>query len=118
MTTLQTSLPEPILLMNLPLPKEVAEEVDQYCRSCGYTGGERAAVEEEFKLSLHYGGRFVIATTGPNGLEIHAIDLDNPDEVNELTRRLLAQGYRHVHCLFPAPWTDPGVSILTVNPQS
>jgi hypothetical protein len=56
-----------------------------------------------------------MATAGPRGLEIHAIDLGNPDEVHELSQRLRGQGHRHVLCLFPTPWKDPDDRIITLN---
>jgi hypothetical protein len=117
MATTPTALSEPILVSNLPLPPNVAEEVERYCRSHRFTRSERAAVEEDVKLSVHYAGRFVVATAGTQGLQIHAVDLENPDEVNELTRRLRAQGHRQVLCLFPTPWNDPDVQVLTANPS-
>jgi hypothetical protein len=118
MATTPTILSEPIRVADLPLPADVAELIARSCRSCRLSRRERAAVEEDCKLSHHYAGHFVVATAGPRGLEIRAIDLEGPDEVNELTRRLLAQGHRHVLCLFPTPWGDTGVEILTANPQS
>jgi hypothetical protein len=117
MATTPGTLSEPIRVAHLPLPPDVAEEVDQHCRSCRFSRRARAAAEEDCKLRHHYAGHFVVATAGRRGLEIHAIDLEGPDEVNELTSRLLAQGHRHVLCLFPTPWDDPGVEILTANPQ-
>ena len=118
MATIPTCLPEPLLLANLPLPPDEAEELERYCRSSRYTGSDRRAVEEEFKLSHFYAGHFVIATASAHGLEIHAVDLEGPDEVNELAKRLRVQGHRYVHCLFPTPRNDPHVSIVTLNPQS
>jgi hypothetical protein len=112
-----TTLTEPILVASLPLPPDVAAEVDCICRADRLGARERAAVEEEFKLSHHYAGHFVMATAGPRGLQIHAIDLDDPDEIHALRTRLLAQGHRHVLSLDPMPWKDSDVAIFTVNSQ-
>jgi len=118
MATIPTTLSEPILVANLPLPQDVAAEAEEHCRFHGYTGSERVFIEEDFKLSHHYAGHFVVATAGPRGLEIHAIDLEDPDENYELRERLRAQGYRSILCLFPTPRDDPGVRLLTANPES
>jgi hypothetical protein len=118
MATTPASLPEPLLVANLPLPPDIAEEVAGICRQRRYTRHERAAVEEDLKLRHHYAGHFVIATAGPHGLQIHAIDLEDPDEVHELKKRLGAQGHRHILSLYPTSWKDPDVTIVTLNPQS
>jgi hypothetical protein len=118
MATTPTSLPKPILVANLPLPPDIAEEVAGICRQRRYTRSERAAVEEDLKLRHHYAGHFVLATAGPHGLQIHAIGLENPDEVNDLCKRLRAQGHRHILSLFPTSWKDPEVTIVTLNPES
>lgn len=118
MATIPTTLSEPILVAELPLPPDVAEEVERCCRSRHYTRSERAAVEVDIRLRHHYAGRFVVATAGPQGLQIHAIDLEDPDEVHELTHRLHAQGHRHVLSLFPVPWKDPDDPIVTLNSSS
>jgi hypothetical protein len=118
MATIPTTLSEPILVANLPLPPEVAKEAEEICRSRRYTPRERAAVEEDLKLRYHYAGRFVMATVGPHGLQIHAIDLDNPDRVYELRKQLRAQGYRYILSLFPTAWDEPNDQIITLNPVS
>jgi hypothetical protein len=116
MATVPTILSEPILVANLPLPPDVAKEVEEICRK--YRRRERAAVAAEIKLSHHYAGHYVVATYGPRGLEIHAIDLENPDEIDELHKRLHARGYHNIHSLYPTPWKEPDATILTLNPQS
>ena len=118
MATTPTILAEPIFVANLPLPADLAEEIARSCRSYGYTRSERAFVEDDAKLRHHYAGHAVVATAGPRGLEIHAIDLENPDEVHELHKRLSARGYRHVFSLFPIPLSDPNSQINTLNPES
>jgi hypothetical protein len=117
MATTPCTLTEPIRVADLPLPPEVAASLDKHSRTCGFTARECAMVEDDFKLRYHYAGHFIMATAGPSGLLIHAIDLENPDEVRELSDRLNAQGHRHVLCLFPTPWDDP-VPIVTVNSKS
>ena len=107
MATIPIRLSEPIRVANLPLPQEVAAMLDRHWRACGFTARERAFVEEDLKLNQHYAGHYVIATAGPRGLEIHAIDLEDPDEIHELTERLRAQGYPHVLSLYPTPWNVP-----------
>ena len=107
MATIPTTLSEPILVANLPLPPDVAEDVERICRSNRLVRKERARFEQDIKLSHHYAGHFVVATAGTRGLEIHAIDLDDPDEIHELTKRLRAQGHRHVLSLYPTPWRVP-----------
>ena len=107
MATIPTTLSEPIRVANLPLPQEVAAMLDRHWRACRFTASERAAVEEDLKLSHHYAGHYVIATAGPRGLEIHALDLEDPDEIHELKKRLSARGYRHVLSLYPTPWQEP-----------
>ena len=85
-------------------------------RSSRLSRRERARQEEEDKLSHHYAGHSVIVAGGRRGLEIHAIDLEDPDEVHEVHQRLRAQGYRHVLSLFPEPLTCPRSQIITLNP--
>jgi hypothetical protein len=65
MATTPTTLFEPILVANLPLPLGPAAELDSHWRTCGFTARGRAAVEEDFKLRHHYAGHFVVATAGP-----------------------------------------------------
>src|SRR5439155_570747 len=89
---------EPILVANLPLPPDVAEDVERICRSNRLVRKERARFEQDIKLSHHYAGHSVVATAGPRGLEIHAIDLDDPDEIHELTERLPAQREEESAC--------------------
>ncbi len=116
--TTPTILTEPILVANLPLPPEVEELLARDCRARGFTRSEREGVEEDVKLSHHYAGHFVMATAGPRGLQIHAIDLEDPNEVFKLRQRLQGEGHRHVFSLYPAPWRDPEVSMVTLNSLS
>jgi hypothetical protein len=118
MATLPTTLSEPIRVADLPLPPDLAAMLDDHWRSCRYTARERAALEDDFKLRYHYAGHFIVATTDHPGLQIHAIDLENPDEVHELHERLRAKGHRHVHCLFPTRWDDPMDQFVTLNAES
>ena len=53
---------------------------------------------------------------GDYSLEPH--DLENPDEIHELRKRLHAQGYRHVLSLYPIFWDDPNDQSATVNSVS
>jgi hypothetical protein len=106
MATIPTTLSEPIRVANLPLPPDLAEMLHRHWPSSRFTAHERAAIEDDFKLDYYYAGHFIIVTADPPGLQIHAIDLENPDEVDELTNRLEAQGYRHVFCLFPTRWDE------------
>jgi hypothetical protein len=115
MATIPTTLSEPILVASLPLPPDVAEEVETLCRSDRLTRRERAVIEEDARLRHHYSGHSVVATAGPHGLQIHAIDIENPDANHELRERLRAQGHRHVLDLYPIPWKDPDDQIITVN---
>jgi hypothetical protein len=115
MATTPTILSEPILVANLPLPQDLAAVLDSHWRACRFTSGERAFLEDDVKLRHHYAGHFVVATAGPPGLQIHAIDLEDPEEVDELIKRLQARGHRHVLCLFPTPWNDPNDQIITLN---
>src|SRR5438105_3142805 len=96
MATIPTILTEPILVAKLPLPPDVAEEVERICRSRRFTRRDRARLEEQVRLQHHYGGHGIVVTADPPGLQIHAIDLDNPEAYHELRERLRAQGYRHV----------------------
>jgi hypothetical protein len=48
-----TTLSESLLVASLPLPPDVAALVERCCRSDRLSARERAAVEEEFKLSLY-----------------------------------------------------------------
>lgn len=118
MATVPTTLTEPIRVANLPLPPDLAAMLDKHWRSCRYTARERAAVEDDFKLRYHYAGHFIVATGDSPGLQIHAIDLENSDEVDELHKRLHAQGYRNVLCLFPNRWDDPMDQFVTLNAES
>jgi DNA-binding LacI/PurR family transcriptional regulator len=118
MATVPAILSEPIRVANLPLPADLEAMLDRHWRECCYTASERAFVEEDFKLNHHYAGHFILATADSPGLQIHAIDLENPDDVDELTERLQAQGYRHVYCLFPRRWNDPLDQIVTLNSES
>jgi hypothetical protein len=118
MATVPTTLSEPIRVANLPLPPELAEMLDKHWRECRCTARERAFLEEDIKLRYHYAGHIIEATADPPGLLIHAIDLENPDEVHELTKRLRAQGYRHVFTLFPTPWAETESQIGILNSDS
>jgi hypothetical protein len=113
MATTGTILDKPIRVADLTLPPEIAEMVAR--DSHKYTRRERIVIEEDVKLDYHYSGHYVIATDGPQGLLIHAIDLENPDDSYAVRQRLRAQGYRHVLSLFPRFWDDEHVAILTLN---
>jgi hypothetical protein len=106
---------EPICVVDLPLPPDLAELLAESIRTSGYTRSQRRAVEEDFKLNHHYAGHYILATSGPRGLEIHAIDLEGPDQAREHTERLRAQGYRNILSLFPRSWNDPNDAIVTLN---
>lgn len=118
MATIPTTLSEPIRVAALPLPPDLAAMLDKHWRECRYTARERALLEDDFKLNHHYAGHFIMATADPPGLQIHAIDLENADEVDELTKRLCAQGYHHVLYLFPRRLDDPLDQIVTLNAES
>lgn len=118
MATVPTTLSEPIRVANLPLPPDLAAMLDKHWRSCRYTARERAMLEDDFKLSYHYAGHSIVATTDYPGLQIHAIDLENPDEVHELRKRLREQGYRNVQSLYPTRWNDPMDQFVTLNAES
>ena len=113
MATTPSTLSEPIRVANLPLPPDLAAQLDSHWRSCRFSRSERAFLEDDVKLRHHYAGHYVIATAGPRGLEIHAIDLEDPDEINELHKRLSAKGYRHVLSLYPTPVVDPDDQTIT-----
>jgi hypothetical protein len=104
MATIPTTLSKPIRVADLPLSPEDAALLERSFRERRYTRSERAFIEEDVKLSEHYAGHHVVATAGPRGLEIHAIDLEDPDQIHELHQRLRAQGYPHVMSLYPTPW--------------
>jgi hypothetical protein len=105
-STTPTILAEPILVANLPLCPEDAHLFDVYVRSHGLSRRERASVTENFKLRCNYAGHYIIATTGPKGMQIHAIDLEDPGQVDDLTKRLRAQGYHNISHFFPDPVAD------------
>ena len=107
MTTTPTILSEPILVANLPLPPEDAAWLERELRSRRLKRSEREFIEDDIKLSHHYAGHYVIATAGPHRLQIHAIDLEDPDQIHELKQRLRAEGHRHVLSLYPTPWKEP-----------
>jgi hypothetical protein len=115
MATIPTTLSEPILVADLPLPPDVAEALERYCCSRRFTRRERTAIVEDLKLRHHYVGHSVVATAGPRGLEVHAIDLEDSAENYKLRKRLRAQGYRNVLSLYPTSWTDPDDEIITLN---
>lgn len=106
MATIPTTLTEPIRVADLLLPPALAARMGKIWNSGDYTASERAFLEDDFKLRYHYAGHIIEATADPR-LLIHAIDLENPDEVRELEERLRAQGYRNVFTLFPTPWAEP-----------
>ncbi|HKI33900.1 MAG TPA: hypothetical protein VKA46_18750 [Gemmataceae bacterium] len=118
MTTVPTILPEPILVANLPLPPEDAALLERSWRSRRYTRSEREFLEDDVKLSHHYAGHYVIATAGPHRLQIHAIDLEDPDQIHELTQRLSTEGHRHVLHLFPTPWKSTTSQIGIIYAES
>ncbi|HKI34442.1 MAG TPA: hypothetical protein VKA46_21485 [Gemmataceae bacterium] len=117
MATISGVLSEPIRVADLPLPPDVAAEVEAICRSHPktYTRSQRAAVRDDFILRALYAGHRIIATTGSPGLTIHAIDLETADEVNDVYERLRAQGHRDVCSLYPTSWSDD-VAIITGSP--
>jgi hypothetical protein len=118
MATVPTTLTEPIRVANLPLPPDLAAMLDRDWRSCRYTARERAMLEDDFKLRYHYAGHSIIATGDSPGLQIHAIDLEDPDEIYELKKRLSARGYRHVFSLYPTPWAETVSRIGILNSDS
>jgi hypothetical protein len=118
MATTPTILSQPILVANLPLPPDLAAELDRDWRSYRFSRSERASLEADVKLRHHCAGHYVIATVGRRGMEIHALDLNDPDEVNELHKRLRAQGYRHIYNLFPIPVAGTESEIITLNAES
>lgn len=107
MATVSPILTEPIRVANLPLPPDLAAELEQHWRACRYTASERLFLEEDVKLRYHYAGHMIEATADLPGLLIHAIDLEDPDEVHELRECLRAQGYRYVVGLYPTPLAEP-----------
>jgi hypothetical protein len=111
MSTIPATLAEPILVAKLPLPPDVAEEVATILKE--RPRRDRVAVEEDIKLRYHYAGHFVITSVGRHGLQIHAVDLENPEEIAELQKRMEAQGYRQIFCLFPTPWRHSEDQALT-----
>jgi hypothetical protein len=117
MATIPTTLFEPIRVADLPLPPDLATMMDKIWNSGDYTARERAWLEDDFKLRYHYAGHSIVATADPR-LLIHAIDLENPDEVHEIHERLHSQGHRNVLCLFPTRWDDPMDQFVTLNAES
>ncbi len=107
MPTTPTRLSEPIVLADLPLPPDVAGEIETYCREHRLHGRQREDFEEEVRLSHFFSGNYVVAALGPRGLEIHAIDSEEPDGIYELRKRLRAEGNPDVISLIPLPWKDP-----------
>ena len=118
MATIPTTLSEPILVANLPLPPDLAAALDSHWRACRFTASERAFLEDDVKLRHHYAGHHVIATAGPQRLQIHAIDLEDPEQIQDLKQRLRAQGYHHVEHLYPIPLFSTDSEIFTLNPGS
>ncbi len=112
------ALSEPILVANLPLPAAVAGDLEGHLRSHRFTPSERADIADNVKLRHHYAGHHVVATAGPRGLEIHAIDLDDANQIRECKQRLAAQGFRNIFSLYPIPLDSPGDQVLTLNPVS
>jgi hypothetical protein len=104
MATASLILSEPIRVADLPLSPEDTALLEQDLRSGRYTRSEREFIEDDVKLSEHYAGHYVIATAGPHRLQIHAVDLDDPDQIHEFSQRLRAEGHRHVLHLYPTPW--------------
>jgi hypothetical protein len=85
---------------------EVAAELERCCRDA--PAHTRAAVEERLKLRCYYGGKHVIATDSPRGLQVHAVGLTDPAEAHRLRVSLRAAGHRTVLSLYPRPWGDEG----------
>jgi hypothetical protein len=117
MATVPTILSEPIQVADLPLPPDVAREVEEILRSHPYSRRERRIIKEDLIVRHHYAGHHVIVTTGPRGLQIHAIDLETPEEVREAYQRLRDQGHRNVMSLYPTPWKSD-VSIVNLHQLS
>jgi hypothetical protein len=118
MASVPTTLPQPVRVADLALPPDIAAEAEEICRQRRATRRERAFIEDDARLRHHYAGHFIVATAGPHGLQIHAIDLETPDEVYRLKERLRTEGHRHILSLYPTPWDDADSAIVTVDPQS
>jgi hypothetical protein len=111
MATVSGILSEPIRVADLPVPPDIAAEIEVLCES--HSRRRRDAARDYLKLRYLYAGHFVIATTGyPPGLQIHAIDLETAEETRAVYRRLHAQGRRDVISLYPTFWKDDGPAIV------
>lgn len=97
--------PLPFLLRDLPMPLEVTAAMahqDQHL-----SRRDRTHIEENFLLDFYFGGHSLVATPSRDGLLIHAIDLEDPDEHRALRARLRSQGHATVLSLDPWPWDEP-----------
>jgi hypothetical protein len=95
----------------------VAERIEQYCRARQLVDEARRSAEEHLRLVALFAGHSVLATPSENGLIIHAIDLDDPDEIHRQRAQLRSQGHDQVFSLYPSAWADE-FGLCTANPTA
>jgi hypothetical protein len=97
-----------VYVKDLPTPPEVAEAVDSYCKHYGYRGKKRLEVEEQFKLSFYYGGKYVGYLRRPEGLAIFEA-VGTPEEYAAFKASLPPQDRQRL-MLYAAPvWNESSI---------
>jgi hypothetical protein len=95
-----------IRVRDLPAPPEVQQRIDQICRRLSLGRGKyRQNVEEELKLSYHFGGRWIALLSTPEGPVVVAVADDLASD--SLTAQLasLSPAEQRQRTLFvPSSW--------------
>jgi hypothetical protein len=104
-------LPElPVLVRDLPLPPELAAEVDAYCKKAGLRrAAERQLREDHVKLQYYFGGFSVAYLRTPDGPRVVAVGDVDDDDFWQQVDRLPPEDRRRNIVWTPHP-RDPSIS--------
>jgi len=113
-TQAKDQLPKPQRLNDIPVPPDLAAEIDRYCARIGAVRKwDREQVTEDIKLQYFFGGNHVAYLPTPEGLVILAVGQMDSEEFGKVLDSLS----REVRCrviLYPVSrWNDSVSQILT-----
>src|SRR5262249_27918610 len=111
-----TDEPRRLLLNDLAIPLELAQDVEDICRRRGYgRGAARKHIEQEIKLQYYFGGQggsYLATAEGP--LVVAAGDMSSP-AFGRALEALSNDERRNVTLYSPARWNDSTSSINGVG---
>jgi hypothetical protein len=93
---------------DLPVPPELAREIERTLKDCGWWTSkcERTFHEDELKLQYHFGGKAVLLIKTPRGRAIIASGPADCEEVGRLLNALPRSVRSKTLLYFPDPWAD------------